>query len=42
MTWTTAMAAAANGHADVLEGLLSQCDVNECDEFGVFALFLVL
>lgn len=38
--WTPAMAAAANGHADILEGLLSHCDVNECDEFGVFALFL--
>jgi ankyrin repeat protein len=38
--WTPAMAAAANGHADILQGLLSLCDINECDRFGVFALFL--
>lgn len=38
--WTPAMAAAANGHADILQGLLPLCDINECDRFGVFALFL--
>ncbi len=38
--WSPVMAAAANGHADTLEGLFPHGDANYCDEFGAFPLFV--